>query len=686
MSLRSLDGSMLVLGGDNQRGLRPIGGQRRTPPRVKVGDAKAVITWPKRTGATGYSVTRNGSALGTTTGDVTFYVDSTATNGVAYTYAVSATVSGGSAPLGQATPATPAAATENTTYPRHRGYIANSTSSMALVNPSNFDVIICNPNYYTSLATLKAANPNTKFLLYQNASASNKDNTDDHLEVATLWSTSPESWFLSNASGRMTFADFSDRAWMDVGNVSYQKAWAAQVKARVQRDGWDGVFIDDVNAAMSASHLGAQARPTAYATDAAWQKAQRDFNHVVAWTLRDAGIRTLVNTAYTFSASWQDVSADILVDWDLVFQEYLVRGSQSIAAPIYDTSNIAYQVQRADWAHTLLCGLAQNDYIATADADSFIRYSRGMYYITADHTLPSVHFVGPMAPDSGDVVDLGTDFGSPTGARTTPNGANTYARTTSSGTVYVNATTGSLTLGGVSVAAKDGLFQVPNPATPATSVTLSGTSSYPSTPDNAAFDVVDVDCRVSFSTGTWPPAVAGVLGGQQGTNPNRRWSVLINSSTGRPGMSVSASGTGSVFKNATAAPTGAAANTMLYLRFVLDANNGASGYTIRFYERSDANLHSNTGWTQIGADVVTAGAITLPNVAASLDVGHNQNSDTPLSGNYQRFVLMDGIAGSVIADFDARGVSFTAPQVPTTYTDSTGKVWTMQGSSWNWNA
>lgn len=228
---------------------------------------------------------------------------------------------------------------------------------------------------------------------------------------------------------------------------------------------------------------------------------------------------------------------------------------------------------------------------------------------------------------------------------------------------------------------------VPTVLPGASSVSLSDSTTYVSTPDHADFDVVDVDCRVSLSTPVWPPSPqAGVLGGQQGSSPNRRWSMMLAATTGRPIMVLSTTGSNTVYKTGTAAPPGAAADTMMHLRFVLDPDNGASGYTCRFYSRTDTDIHLNTGWTQIGADVVTATAFTLPFSAATLQVGHNQNQDTPLPGKYRRMVLMSGIAGTVVADFDATKVSFTAPQLPTTYTDTTGKVWTMQGASWNWNA
>jgi hypothetical protein len=41
-------------------------------------------------------------------------------------------------------------------------------------------------------------------------------------------------------------------------------------------------------------------------------------------------------------------------------------------------------------------------------------------------------------------------------------------------------------------------------------------------------------------------------------------------------------------------------------------------------------------------------------------------------------------SGTLVANFDATAVTRTATRTPTTTTDTTSKVWTPQGSAWDW--
>lgn len=219
--------------------------------------------------------------------------------------------------------------------------------------------------------------------------------------------------------------------------------------------------------------------------------------------------------------------------------------------------------------------------------------------------------------------------------------------------------------------------------TPATSLAIPTSSSLASTPNHADFATADVDVRVRMSSTVWPPTATGTCGSQCGPTGNRRWTLFLQNN-GRPSLGLSVNGTSIVFKAGSAAVS-TTAGTMFSLRAVIDADNGASGYSVLYYTRGDADLATNTGWTQLGTTVTTAGAITLPDTTAPLEVGHDENGDGILPGNYERLVLMSGIGGSVVADFNATLVTRTGTQAPATYTDTTGKVWTVTGPDWSWN-
>lgn len=220
-------------------------------------------------------------------------------------------------------------------------------------------------------------------------------------------------------------------------------------------------------------------------------------------------------------------------------------------------------------------------------------------------------------------------------------------------------------------------------ATYATSLAQPTGGSLAATPAHSSFNTTDVDVRVRVAPSTWPPASNGTVGGQT-NNTTRRWSLFLLD-TGKPSMALTTNGgSGYTYKACGTAIT-SSTGMMISLRGVIDVDNGASGYDVKFYTRSDAAIDSNAGWTQLGSTVTVAGTITLPTTTAALDVGADDSADGPIVGNYARLVLMSGIGGTVVADFDATKVVPTGTQLPTTYTDTTGKVWTVSGTGWAWN-
>jgi hypothetical protein len=108
---------------------------------------------------------------------------------------------------------------------------------------------------------------------------------------------------------------------MDVGNVSYQNLWARNVIAQLKRDGWDGVFMDDIFADRSTYNL----NPPKYNTDQLWQAAVRSFVQNVAGQIKAAGFVVIANM--NNNASWTDWNS--LVDGAM--QEGWMRPTVSVA-------------------------------------------------------------------------------------------------------------------------------------------------------------------------------------------------------------------------------------------------------------------------------------------------------------------------------------------------------------------
>jgi len=118
--------------------------------------------------------------------------------------------------------------------------------------------VILQEYMYAHVAAIKAANPNTKVLSYMEAPVT-KVQTCGSSPSAYLPHDSfgmnycyahayhPE-WFLQNTSGqRLTYTDYPTYSAMDIGSQAYQNTWAKNVIAAVKADGFDGVYMDDVN-------------------------------------------------------------------------------------------------------------------------------------------------------------------------------------------------------------------------------------------------------------------------------------------------------------------------------------------------------------------------------------------------------------------------------------------------------
>ena len=103
-------------------------------------------------------------------------------------------------------------------------------------------------------------------------------------------------------------------------------------------------------------------------------------------------------------------------------------------------------------------------------------------------------------------------------------------------------------------------------------------------------------------------------------------------------------------------------------------NNGAGGRTTKFYTSSDG-----AGWTQLGTDVVTAGASSIVNGAGTpLTIGaHNNGAGLPANASFRRITLAKSIGGAATVDFNPTRA--TSPQG--TMTAATGEVWTANGSA-----
>lgn len=110
-----------------------------------------------------------------------------------------------------------------------------------------------------------------------------------------------------------------------------------------------------------------------------------------------------------------------------------------------------------------------------------------------------------------------------------------------------------------------------------------------------------------------------------------------------------------------------AAGQMRWVRATFNAGTGQ----VQFFASDD----DGATWVSLGN--VAGSATTLLTNADPVYMGQRQVS-FPLSGKVVRAQVYDGIDGALVADYRA-----DAPMGPR-YQDSTGKVWTINGSAWTW--
>ena len=113
------------------------------------------------------------------------------------------------------------------------------------------------------------------------------------------------------------------------------------------------------------------------------------------------------------------------------------------------------------------------------------------------------------------------------------------------------------------------------------------------------------------------------------------------------------------------------------LRVTLDVDNAAGGHTVRFWE---ADSIDGT-WRQLFGDITVAGTTSVQSTTSPLVIGPADSTTTPVrvpfTGNATRFQVRSGIGGTLVADADFRPLADAA----TGFTDSAGRVWTVNGTA-----
>lgn len=178
----------------------------------------------------------------------------------------------------------------------------------------------------------------------------------------------------------------------------------------------------------------------------------------------------------------------------------------------------------------------------------------------------------------------------------------------------------------------------------------------PQTADKASLDITgDIDIRMDIWPHSWRSSTGMILISKYATlGDQRSWALRI-SSGGIIALTWSTSGTSgtltTAFSSAVPIPTGG----RLAVRATLDVNNGVGGWTAAFYT-SD----SVTGtWSALGSPTVTtSGTTSIFSGAGALAIGRGAaiqavfTGYTGFGGKVYRAQVYNGIAGTLVADFD----------------------------------
>jgi hypothetical protein len=302
---------------------------------------------------------------------------------------------------------------------------------------------------YGRVGAIRAADSTTKVLVYQEAQTEGPGSCQ--YDAHPSWGISycyadanhPE-WFLLTNSGQR--AQYTDNGYymMDIGSVTYQQAFAANVIATARRDGFDGVELDDVN--LSPAH-GTDGTLAKY-TDAQYAAATVSFVAAVSRDISAAGLVISANVGNsnpwdsTALAESQQIAANLSVynhEFWLRWQEGtpLMTGAEWLAS-----IHMEEVIQASGAAFTALTYGSLNDVQA-------MRYVRGSFLLGWNGQSGSALIYRP----DPEVVDSYSpewtiDVGTPTGDRYAVGAG--WRRQFTGGTVVVNPSGGSQTfdLGG----------------------------------------------------------------------------------------------------------------------------------------------------------------------------------------------------------------------------------------------
>lgn len=207
---------------------------------------------------------------------------------------------------------TPAVASAGTTTAGHVRIAIDTSAAQAdfTQTAGRTRYVVLQKDQRQRLQQLKAADPTTKVLLYQDLSGMvARDSAGRGASgVGTQEADANPDWYLRNTAGqRFTFSGYNWIHAADIGLRSYQDRWAQNVIAQLHDEGWDGVFVDDANPTIRYHY-----EPSAvakYPNDAQYGAAMRSALARIGPAVRASGKLAIPNMG-----AWRDYPG-VVDDW-----------------------------------------------------------------------------------------------------------------------------------------------------------------------------------------------------------------------------------------------------------------------------------------------------------------------------------------------------------------------------------
>jgi hypothetical protein len=172
---------------------------------------------------------------------------------------------------------------------------ANATAA-ANQTASKENVVILQAWETDELRAIKAANPSTIVLMYQDSSAAatTASWSGQYSTGVSYQQAQSNGWLLDNTSGQpFTFQGYNWLYATDIGSAGYQNAWASNVIGELNSAPWDGVFMDDVNPTIAYHYPVSQVAK--YPSDAAYSGAMGSFVRNVGPQIQADGKLAIAN-------------------------------------------------------------------------------------------------------------------------------------------------------------------------------------------------------------------------------------------------------------------------------------------------------------------------------------------------------------------------------------------------------